>query len=44
MMVLNKGSKMKTKQAHAIVTKDGKHIVKQPWIIGKDPFPDNDSV
>jgi hypothetical protein len=44
MMVLDKGSKMKTKQAHAVVTKDGKHIVKKPWIIGKDPFPDQDAV
>jgi hypothetical protein len=43
-MVAKQGSKLKTKQAWAVVTKDGKHIIKKPWIIGKDPFEDNDSI
>jgi hypothetical protein len=43
-MVAPQGSKLKTKQAWAVVTKDGKHIIKKPWIIGKDPIDDNDSI
>jgi hypothetical protein len=44
-MTAPKGSKMKTKQAHAFVTKTGIHGVKKPWVImPKDPIPDNDSV